>query len=95
MKVYKRLVVTLFFAGAMTLGAMPAQAGQLPSGCTKDKGTVTCTTFEGPGNNQAGVGTTTSNQTQGNTSNTSPGPQNLQSGSSCNPDSSQGKPCNP
>jgi hypothetical protein len=94
MKVYKRLVVTLFFAGAMTLGAMPALAGA-DTTCTKYKGTVTCTTSEGPGNNQAGVGTTSSTQTQGNTSNTSPAPQDLQSSSSCNPSSSQGKPCNP
>ena len=88
MKVYKRLVVTLFFAGAMTLGAMPALAGA-DTTCTKYKGTVTCTS--GPGSNQAGVGTST--ETQGNTSNTSPAPQDLQT--SCNPSSSQGKPCNP
>jgi hypothetical protein len=94
MKVYKRLVVTLFFAGAMTLGAMPALAGA-DTTCTKYKGTVTCTSSEGPGNNQAGVGTTSSTQTQGNTSNTSPVPQDLTSSSSCNPSSSQGKPCNP
>jgi hypothetical protein len=94
MKVYKRLVVTLFFAGAMTLGAMPALAGA-DTTCTKYKGTVTCTTSEGPGKNQAGVGTTSSTETQGNTTNTSPAPQDLQSSSSCNPSSSQGKPCNP
>jgi hypothetical protein len=75
--------------------AIPAQAAPLPDNCTKDKGTVTCTTFEGPGNNQAGVGTTTTDETQGNTSNTSPAPQNLQSGSSCKPPTSQGAPCNP
>ena len=68
-----------------------AGAAPLPDNCTKDKGTVTCT--EGPGKNQAGVGTQT--ETQGNTSNTSPEPQNLQDSSSCNPPSSQGRPCNP
>jgi hypothetical protein len=73
----------------------PSQASSLPDNCTKDKGTVTCTTFDGPGNNQAGVGTTTTDQTQGNTSNTSPEPQDLHSGSSCKPPSSQGLPCNP
>jgi hypothetical protein len=94
-KVYKRALVTLFCAGAMTLGVMPALAGA-DTTCTKYKGTVTCTTTEGPGNNQGGVGTTSSNQTQGNTSNTSPEPQDLQSSSSCNPSgATNGKPCNP
>jgi hypothetical protein len=94
MKVHKRVVVTLFFAGAMllgTLGAMPAAHAD----CTKYRGTVTCTSFEGPGNNQGGVGTSSSTETQGNTSNTSPEPQDLQSSSSCNPSSSNGRPCNP
>jgi hypothetical protein len=64
-------------------------AAPLPDNCTKDQGTVSCT--EGPGRNQGGVGTTT--ETQGNTTNTSPEPQDL--GTSCNPPSSQGRPCNP
>jgi len=72
-----------------------AGAAPLPDNCTKEKGTVTCTTFEGPGMNQAGVGTTTTDETQGNTSNTSPTPQDLSSDTSCNPPSSQGAPCNP
>jgi hypothetical protein len=48
-------------------------AAPLPDNCTKVNGTVTCT--EGPGNNQAGVGTAT--ETQGNTTNVSPEPQDL------------------
>jgi hypothetical protein len=64
-------------------------AASLPDNCTKVKGEVQC--FDGPGNNQAGVGTTT--ETQGNTTNTSPTPQDLDS--SCNPPSSNGRPCNP
>ena len=75
--------------------AAPAFAAPLPDNCTKTQGEVTCTTFEGPGNNQAGVGETTTTETQGNTENTSPEPQDLQSGSSCNPPTSQGAPCNP
>jgi len=64
-------------------------AAPLPDNCTKVRGEVQC--FEGPGNNQAGVGTTS--ETQGNTTNVSPEPQDL--GTSCNPPSSQGRPCNP
>jgi hypothetical protein len=90
-----KFLPALIVAGALLFGVAPSQAGQLPSNCTKVKGTVTCTTFDGPGNNQGGVGTTTTTQTQGNTSNTSPEPQDLQSGSSCNPPNSQGLPCNP
>ena len=89
MKRYKRVLATLLFAGAMSFGTLPAHGAPLPDNCTKDKGTVTCT--EGPGNNQGGVGTST--ETQGNTSNTSPAPQDLST--SCNPPSSQGRPCNP
>jgi hypothetical protein len=59
-------------------------AAPLADGCTKTQGTVTC--FEGPGNNQAGVGETT--QTQGNQTNFSPAPQ--EPGTSCNPRKSQG-----
>lgn len=66
-----------------------AQAGPLPDGCTKDKGTVTC--IDGPGKNQGGVGTET--ETQGNTTNTSPDPQELDT--SCRPKKSAvwGEPC--
>ena len=80
----------LLAAGAAT----PASAGQLPDNCTKEQGTVTCTTFDGPGNNQAGVGETTVDETQGNTSNKSPEePQDLDSSTSCKPPKSQGTPC--
>jgi hypothetical protein len=53
---------------------IPAGAGAapLPDNCTKEQGTVTCTTTEGPGKNQGGVGTTESVETQGNTKNKSP-----------------------
>ena len=90
-----KVVLALMVAGALMFAVTPSQASPLPDNCTKSHGTVTCTTFEGPGNNQAGVGTTTTDETQGNTTNTSPEPQNLQSGSSCKPPSSQGLPCNP
>ena len=52
--------------------AVPAFAAPLPDNCTKDQGTVTCTTFEGPGKNQGGVGTTETTESQGNTTNKSP-----------------------
>jgi len=81
----------LLAAGAAT----PSSAAALPDNCTKVQGTVTCTTFEGPGNNQAGVGETTNTETQGNTSNKSPEPQDLTDTESCKPPSSQGAPCNP
>jgi hypothetical protein len=87
------LVVAALFAMSVMVPA--ALAAPLPDNCTKTQGEVTCTTFEGPGNNQAGVGETTTTETQGNTENTSPEPQDLQSGSSCNPPTSQGAPCNP
>jgi hypothetical protein len=90
-----RAVVVLCVAGAMMLWSAPIQAAPLPDNCTKDRGTVTCTTFDGPGNNQAGVGETTTDETQGNTSNVSPDPQELESTETCNPPSSQGRPCNP
>jgi hypothetical protein len=66
--------------------AAPATAAPLPDNCTKTQGTVAC--FEGPGNNQAGVGST--NETQGNTTNTSPEPQDLTCEQS--PATSNGKP---
>lgn len=82
--------------GALVMGsAGVATAAPLPDNCTKVQGQVTCTTFEGPGNNQAGVGTTTSTETQGNTTNKSPAPQDLQDTNSCNPPTSNGRPCNP
>jgi len=88
-------VVPACFAAVSVFGMSGAGAAPLPDNCMKDKGTVTCTTFEGPGNNQAGVGTTTETETQGNTTNKSPKPQDLQDSQSCNPPSSNGRPCNP
>jgi hypothetical protein len=59
---------------ALALSAPVALAAPLPDNCTKDQGTVTCT--EGPGKNQGGVGT--SDETQGNTTNKNPEPQDLE-----------------
>ena len=79
----KRALATTAVAGLCLLGAgataVGASAAPLPDNCTKERGTVTCTTFEGPGKNQAGVGSTSMSETQGNTSNTSPEPQDLDS----------------
>ena len=77
----------------VALNPLGSSAAPLPSNCTKTQGTVTCSTFDGPGKNQAGVGTTTSDETQGNTSNTSPAPQDLTSTQTCKPPKSQGTPC--
>ena len=93
-----RRLCALCAAGSFLLlsAAAPATAGPLPDNCTKDKGTVTCTTFEGPGKNQGGVGETTVAETQGNTTNKSPEEsQDLEDSESCNPPSSNGRPCNP
>jgi hypothetical protein len=87
--------ISLLIAAALfvvALSAPVALAAPLPDNCTKQQGTVTCTTFEGPGNNQAGVGSTSTEQGQGNPDNTSPAPQDLQSGCSSNPPKSQGAP---
>jgi hypothetical protein len=89
------LIASALFLVGSAYGLSPAGAAALPDGCTKVQGQVTCTTFDGPGNNQAGVGETTSTETQGNTTNKNPEPQDLQDSESCNPASSQGRPCNP
>jgi len=90
-------LVLLAALAVMSTGLVgTASAGQLPSNCTKDKGTVTCTTFEGPGKNQGGVGTTTETETQGNTTNKSPEePQDLDDTETCRPPKSAvwGEPC--
>ena len=79
------LLVSMFALG----GAAP-----LPSNCTKVQGQVTCTTYApSPANNQAGLGTTVEAETQGNTTNLSPEPQDLDTSSSCKPPKSQGTPC--
>ena len=59
------LTVAALLVAAMTVSAVSAFAAPLPSNCTKQQGTVTCTS--GPGKNQGGVGTTTTSQ--GNTTN--------------------------
>jgi len=87
-----KLAVTAMLVLAL---AAPAFAAPLPDNCDRVQGEVICTTFEGPGNNQAGVGTITIVETQGNTENTSPVPQDLDTTDSCNPPTSQGAPCNP
>ena len=87
----RKMLLVPVLAGAVALVPLGASAGQLPAGCTKVQGTVTCATFDGPGNNQAGVGTTTTTKTQGNTTNFSPAPQ--EPGTSCKPPKSQGAPC--
>jgi hypothetical protein len=89
------LTVAALMVAALTISSVSAFAAPLPSNCERVNGTVTCTTFEGPGNNQAGVGTTSTSQGQGSPDNTSPAPQKLHGGTSCSPDSSNGKPCNP
>jgi hypothetical protein len=89
----KQFLATVAVSGLLVgASAIGASAAPLPDNCTKDRGTVTCTTFQGPGKNQAGVGSTTTQQTKGNTKNTNPEPQDLQSGCTTNPPKSQGAP---
>jgi hypothetical protein len=80
---------------ALSMLAVPASAVQeLPEGCDKDKGTVICTTTEGPGKNKGGVGNTTVDETKGNTTNKNPEPQDL-ADDECveqSPEKSKGKP---
>jgi len=83
----KRLIASSIAGLALAGGlAAPSFAAPLPDNCTKTQGQVNC--FEGPGQNQAGVGTTT--ETQGNTTNTSPEPQDLST--TQNPPKAQGSP---
>jgi hypothetical protein len=88
-KIIGTTALSALLLGASVTGAV---AAPLPDNCTKERGTVTCTTFEGPGKNRAGVGTTTTDETQGNTTNTSPDPQELDSTCEANPENSQGAP---
>ncbi len=92
-KTARKLLLAPVLAGALVVLPLGSNAAPLPSNCSKVQGTVVCSTFEGPGNNQAGVGTTTSTQTQGNTSNFSPAPQEPGTSTSCKPPKSQGTPC--
>jgi hypothetical protein len=93
MRTLKRLALLPLLVAGLIVVPLGSEAAPLPSNCTKVQGTVVCTTFEGPGNNQAGVGTTTDTQTQGNTENFSPAPQEPGTSSSCKPPKSQGTPC--
>jgi hypothetical protein len=88
-KLLLTIAMTCLFVGG---SALSASAAPLADNCTRDQGTVTCTTFDGPGNNQGGVGSTSTDETQGNTTNTSPEPQDLSSDCSSSPPSSHGKP---
>jgi hypothetical protein len=87
MRTLKRYSLLPLLAVGLAVVPLGSSAAPLPADCTKTRGTVSC--FSGPGNNQAGVGTTT--QTQGNTTNFSPAPQ--EPGTSCKPPKSQGAPC--
>jgi len=71
--VIKRMVMLVAVALLVVALAAPAFAAPLPDNCTRTQGTVTCT--EGPGKNQGGVGT--ADETQGNTTNKKPAPQEL------------------
>jgi hypothetical protein len=88
-------IATLLAAMLLVTGMLAgsASAEPLPENCERVRGTVTCTTFEGPGNNQAGVGNTTTDETKGNTTNKNPEPQDL-ADEECtqNPSGSQGHP---
>ena len=89
-KILATLALTGLLVGASAMGAV---AAPLPENCDRVQGTVTCTTFDGPGNNQAGVGTTDETETQGNTKNKSPEePQDLTDECSWSPPNSQGAP---
>jgi hypothetical protein len=74
-----RKITTVLAAMLLALSVLAgaALADPLPENCDREKGTVTCTTFEGPGKNQAGVGNTTTDETKGNTTNKNPEPQDL------------------
>ena len=88
-KILTTLALTVMLVGASAMGAT---AAPLPENCVRTQGTVTCATFDGPGNNQGGVGTTDVTETQGNTKNKSPEPQELEDECSWSPPNSQGAP---
>ena len=79
------LLLALLVIALMAVPLFSGAASTSTSSCTKVKGQWVCTTFEGPGNNQAGVGTTTDTTTQGNQTNFSPEPQGTGTSSSCKP----------
>jgi hypothetical protein len=89
----RKILTTLALAGFLVgASAVGAQAAPLPSNCDRIQGTVICTTFEGPGNNQAGVGSESVVETKGNTTNKNPEPQDLKDECEQNPTNSNGKP---
>ena len=99
MSARKRLVppVLLLSLLVIALMAVPLFSGAATTStqsCSKVKGTWVCTTFEGPGNNQAGVGTTTNTTTQGKQTNFSPTPQGTGETTKCKPNQ-QSANCNP
>ena len=93
----KRIIMMLTVAAmmvvALTVAAPLAFAAQdLPPGCTKDKGTITCKTTDKPGNSEQGSGdppptAVVEDETQGNTTNKKPAPQELK-----NDECTQGSP---
>jgi hypothetical protein len=86
------VLCVLVFSLALIPVASSGAAQDLPEGCTKFKGTVTCTTTDGPGNNQGGVGTVETDETKGNTTNKNPEPQDLQEDCDKRPAGAQGDP---
>lgn len=90
-KVLLAIAMTVMFVVGSAASASAAQ--DLPAGCSKYHGTVTCYESNSPGKNRGGVGSLSIEETQGNLTNTSPDPQELQD--EClyqNPPSSKGKP---
>jgi hypothetical protein len=79
------LLIAAALMGTMMLVSTAAPAfatseADLPPGCSKDKGTISCESKDYPGNSEAnasvepGGTTTTDKKTQGNLDNDSPGP---------------------
>jgi hypothetical protein len=83
-KSLSRLVLLALMIASLFVVPMLSSAFETSS-CSKVKGQWTCTTTSGPGSNQGGVGSTTTTETQGNTTNTSPAPQDLGTTSTCRP----------
>lgn len=80
----RKLTMLVVAALVVMALAVPALAAPLPDTCDRDQGTVTCTT---EGKNPK---FTQETETKGNTKNTSPAPQDLESGCS---DSNPGNSC--
>jgi hypothetical protein len=85
----KRLLTVLIVSGGLAIPVV-AQADPLPPNCERVQGEVTCTTTEQPGKNQGGVGSTSTVETQGNTKNKNPAPQDLEDECAQRPAKSQG-----